>query len=95
MKTFMLFLVDMIIRSIIFAVPVAFVANWCGIEPTWKTVAFVAFCIIWSGCVDRPSSSEPAEPSPADKRKTPAEVLTRAQVAAEARKLTQRPLHQG
>jgi hypothetical protein len=89
-------IVDMIVRSIVFAVPVALLAQWCEVQFTWKTVAFVAFCIVWAGCVepsqDRSrSSSGPDDPSAARKRRTAADVLTRAQVAAEAQKLTPRP----
>ena len=89
-------IVDMIVRSIVFAVPVALVAQWCDVQPTWKTVAFVAFCIVWAGCVEptqdrNSSSSEPDDRSAAGKRRAAAEVLTRAEVAAEAQKLTPRP----
>jgi hypothetical protein len=95
MQAFMVNLVELMIRSVIFAVPVAFVAQWWEVEPTWKTVAFVAFCMVWSGCLERSSPSRPDEPSEAGSRKGPAEILTRAEVAFEARKLTPRPLRHG
>ena len=78
----------------LFAIPVAFVAHWCGVEATWKSAAFVAFCLVWSDCLDRHSSGQDA-PSPAPDRRPPAVVLTPAQVAAEAHKLTPRPSPRG
>jgi hypothetical protein len=97
MRSFMINLVDMALRSIAFGVPVAFVAHWCGVEPTWKTIALVAFCIIWADCVapkrDQASSpAKPEEPSDNGNRRAAAAILTPAQVAYQARKLTPHPL---
>jgi hypothetical protein len=86
--------VKLAIKSIIFGVPTAFVAQWCDVQPTWKSIAFMMFCIIWSDCVfaskeDRsgPSAGE-SDPSALKHQKAAAEILTPAQVAAEARKLS-------
>jgi hypothetical protein len=85
------------IRSVIFGVPTAFVAQWCDVQPTWKSIAFMMFCIIWSDCVfgskeDRsgPSAGE-NDPPTARHQKAAAVVLTPAEVAAEARKLSREP----
>ena len=85
------------IKSIIFGVPATFVAQWCDVQPTWKSIAFMMFCIIWSDCVfgskeDRsgPSAGE-SDLSAAGNPKAAAVVLTPAQVAAEARKLSREP----
>ena len=77
------------IRSIIFIVPTAFVAKWCDVPLTSKSALFMMFCIIWSDCVlgAREGSAKQGDPPAADKRKGTA-VLTPAEVAAEARKLT-------
>lgn len=95
--SFARFAVKLGIRSIIFGVPTAFVAQWCDVQPTWKSIAFMMFCIIWSDCVfgskeDRSSqSAEPADPSAIKNQKAAAVVLTPAEVAAEARKLSREP----
>jgi hypothetical protein len=92
--SFALFAVTTAIRLIIFSVPTAYVAQWCDVQPTWKSMAFVMFCIFWSGCVFDTKSSRSArqgDPSAAGNRKAAADVLTPAQVAAEARKLTRQP----
>lgn len=80
------------LKAAIFAVPVAFVGYLCGIEPTWKTVAFVMFCIVWNERVDGLSFARPDEPSPAGNQKPVPVILTPAEVAAEAQKLTPRRL---
>lgn len=91
--SFALFAVKLGIRSIIFGVPTAFVAQWCDVQPTWKSIAFMVFCIIWSDCVfdskeDRSGrSAKPGDPS-VNNQKAAAVVMTPAQVAAEARKLS-------
>jgi hypothetical protein len=81
-------LVDTAIRSIIFIVPTALVAYWCDVQPTWKLFAFVAFCSFWSSVV----FSAKEDSAKTDERPTviarTAEVMTPAQVAAEARKAT-------
>jgi hypothetical protein len=51
MGSFALASVEIGIRSIIFAIPVAFVAQWCGVPPSWKSFAFVMFCCFWNDCV--------------------------------------------
>jgi len=91
--SFARFAVKMGIRSIIFAVPTAYVAQWCDVPPTWKSMAFMVFCIIWSDCVfdTKGSGSSPSakqgDPS-VNRQKAAAVVLTPAEVAAEARKLS-------
>jgi hypothetical protein len=85
-------LANLALRAVIFAVPVAFAGYLCGVEPTWKTVAFVMFCIIWNERVDGLSFARPDEPSPASNQKPVLVPLTPAEVAAEAQKLTPRPL---
>jgi len=92
--SFALFAVKTGIRSIIFAVPAAFVAQWCDVPPTWKSMAFMMFCVIWSDCVfdtkeDRSSrSAKQGDPSAVKHQKAAAEVMTPAEVAAAARKLS-------
>jgi hypothetical protein len=75
---------------IIFAIPTSFVAQWCDVPPTWKSSAFLAFCLIWSGCVvgGKKDSATQGDPSAADKRKAAKDVMTPAQVAAAARQLS-------
>jgi hypothetical protein len=80
------------LKAAIFAVPVAVVGLLCGVEPTWKTVAFVMFCIMWNERVDRISFARADEPAPVNDQKSVHVVLTPAEVAAEAHKLTPRPL---
>ena len=89
--------VKLAIKSIVFGVPATFVAQWCDVQPTWKSIAFMMFCSIWSDCVfgskeDRsgPSAGE-SDLSAAGNPKAAAVVLTPAQVAAEARKLSREP----
>jgi len=93
MGSLVLFAAKLAVKSVIFGVPVAFVAQWCDMPPTWKSIAFMMFCIIWSDCVfdakgDRSSRSNEHDDRSGNRRKTVAEVLTPAQVAAEARKLS-------
>jgi hypothetical protein len=82
-------LVEMGIRSIIFAIPTAFVAQWCDVPLTGKAFAFLLFCSCWHRVVfgDKEDSARRRDPSAIDKRKAVAVVMTPAQVAAEARKL--------
>jgi hypothetical protein len=80
------------LKAAIFAVPVTIVGHLCGVEPTWQTVAFVMFCIIWNERVDRISFDKADEPAPVSDQKAVRVVLTPAEVAAEAQKLTPRPL---
>jgi hypothetical protein len=77
------------IRAVLFAIPVAYVAQWCGVPPTWKSAAFVAFCIFWSSAVsgERPTSGERDNPPAPEKPERTVVLLTPAEVAAEARKL--------
>jgi hypothetical protein len=81
--------VEIGVRSIIFAIPAAFAAQWCGVPPTWKSLAFVMFCCLWNDCVfgGKRDSTKQGDPSAAGNRKVAATVMTPAQVAAEARKL--------
>jgi hypothetical protein len=80
--------VEIGIRSIIFAVPVAFVAQWCGVPPTCKLMAFVMFCLFWHDCAfGGKDSAKQDDRSAVRRRKAAAIVMTPAQVAAEARKL--------
>jgi hypothetical protein len=81
--------VEMGIRSIIFTIPVALVAGWCDVPPTWKSMAFMAFCIFWDDRVfgGKKDSAKQGDPSVAKQRKAAADVMTPAQVAAAARKL--------
>ena len=93
MRLVLHFIVTTIIKLIVFGVPVSFVAQWCDVEPTWKATAFMAFCIFWADCVFDAregalgSSAKQDDPSAVKKRKAAADVMTPAQVAAEARKL--------
>ena len=85
-------LFETLIRLVIFAVPVGLVAQYCDVAPTWKTAAFVMFFSFWFDCVfgargDRSFASR-AEPDASRKRNASVPVLTPAQVAEEARKLT-------
>jgi hypothetical protein len=81
------------VKAAIFAVPVTFVGLLCGVEPTWQTVAFVMFCIIWNERVDRIAFAKADDPAaaPVTNQKAVRVVLTPAEVAAEAQKLTPRP----
>ena len=90
----LLFAVKTGIRLVIFAVPTSYVAQWCDVQPTWKSVAFMTFCIIWSGCVfdtkeDRSAKAD--DLASAGHPKPAAVVMTPAEVAAEARKLSRAP----
>jgi hypothetical protein len=88
--SFARFAVTTAIRLIIFSVPTAYVAQWCDVPSTWKSMAFMTFCIIWSACVfDRSSRSAKADdPSAASNQKAAAVVMTSAEVAAAARRLS-------
>jgi hypothetical protein len=83
-------LVETAIRLVIFTVPVALVATWCGVPPTWQSAAFMAFCIIWSGVVfaakveEANQNARPAAETP----KPTVGPLTPAEVAFETRKST-------
>jgi hypothetical protein len=81
------------LRLIIFLIPTALVARWCDVPLTWKSVAFVVFWSVWHGCVfgEREASARQDDRSAVDNRKASAEVMTPAQVAAEARKLAGEP----
>jgi hypothetical protein len=91
--SFARFAVTTAIRLVIFSVPTAYVAQWCDVQPTWKAVAFMTFCVIWSDCVFDKKSGRPAtqdDPS-LNRQKPAAAVMTPAEVAAEARKLSRQP----
>ena len=91
--SFAVFAVKLAIKSVIFGVPTAYVAQWCDVPPTWKSMAFMMFCIIWSDCVfdtkgsGSSQSAKQGDPS-VNRQKAAAVVLTPAEVAAEARKLS-------
>ena len=81
------------VKLLIFAVPTAYVAEWCDVPPTWKATAFVIFCIIWSDCVlnirqDR--SAKAGESIAANNHRTASAVMTPAEVAAAARELSRK-----
>jgi hypothetical protein len=83
--------VEIGIRSIIFAIPVALVARWCDVQPTWKSMAFLMFFCFWYDCAfGGKDSARQGNSSAAGNRKAAAIVMTPAQVAAEARKLGRR-----
>jgi hypothetical protein len=89
--SFLRFAVKTGIRLLVFAVPTSYVAQWCDVQPTWKSTAFMTFCIIWSGCVfdtkeDR--SAKANDPGSAGNQKAAAVVMTPAEVAAAARKMS-------
>jgi len=87
--SFARFIVGTGIRALLFALPVAWVAKWCGVPPTWQSAAFMAFCIFWSGVVfdgKRDEDGRDTPPAP-EKPKRTVVLLTPAEVAAEARKL--------
>ena len=90
----LLFAVKTGIRLVIFAVPVSYVAQWCDVQPTAKSMAFMTFCIIWWGCVfdskeDRSAKAD--DPASTGNRKTPAVAMTPSEVAAAARQLSREP----
>jgi hypothetical protein len=92
-KSFALCVAETGLRGVVFIIPTGFVAYWCDIQPTWKSMAFMAFCIFWSGfafdgAVD---SFRRDDASAAKTKKKTTDPLTPAQVAAEAQKLTPRP----
>lgn len=91
--SFARFVVNMAVRSVIFAVPVAYVAQWCDVSPTWRSTAFMMFCIVWSDCVfdTKSGRSSPSGNPVINNRKPPAAVMTPAEVAAAARKLSREP----
>lgn len=85
--------VETAIKAVIFALPVSWVATWCGVPPTWQSVAFMAFCIFWSGVVfaKRQEEANPDARGATETPKRTVPMLTRAEVATEARKLTHGP----
>ena len=84
---------EVVIRTIIFVVPVTFVAQWCDVQPTWKSAAFMVFFLFWYGIVSGPKkdSAGQDDPSSVKMRRAAANVMTPAEVAAEARKLGRQP----
>jgi hypothetical protein len=89
-RRFALHIVETGIRFIIFAIPTSLVAQWSDVPPTWKTSVFLMFCIFWWSVVfdGKKDSARPDNPSAADHRKAPKDVMTPAQVAAAARQLS-------
>jgi hypothetical protein len=95
MKRLAFNLVKIAVKAVIFAIPVAIFAAWAEIPATWTSVAFVLFCMLWSDAIDAAAdrhfpSSSPDDPATAAAPKTVTAVLTPAEVAREARKLTPR-----
>lgn len=88
MGSFALVGVETGIRSIIFVIPTAFVARWCDVPLTWKSAAFMLFCIFWSDCV---SGGKKDLATSAVNQKATADMMTPAEVAAEARSLGRGP----
>jgi hypothetical protein len=62
-----LFCLRWIARPIAFALPMPFVAAWCGLEPSWSLVAWTVFCVTWYGWVDG-IGKKGASPTAADHR---------------------------
>jgi hypothetical protein len=81
-------LIDLGVRGVIFIVPVTLVAYWFDVPPTWKLFAFVGFWSFWSSVVfgAKADSAKPDERPTVTARTV--EVMSPAQVAAEARKAT-------
>jgi hypothetical protein len=77
-------------RLIIFTFPVSLVAKWCDVPPSWKSAAFVAFCIVWSGVVfaAKDDSATQDDQPVVEKPKRTVALLTRAELVSEARKST-------
>ena len=88
----LLFAVKTGIRLVIFAVPTSYVAQWCDVPPTWKSMVFMMFCVIWSDCVfDTKGSGRSTgqdDSSAVNNQKKVAAIMTPAEVAAAARKLS-------
>jgi hypothetical protein len=85
--------VEIVIRTIICVVPIAFVAQWCGLPQTWKSAAFLAFYLFWYdfACSTKAYPASRDDPSAQNNRKTAARAMTPAEVAAAARKLGRQP----
>jgi hypothetical protein len=85
--------VEFVIRTIFFVVPTTFVAQWCDIQPTWKSTAFMVFCLFWYDIASgsKQDSTGQDDPSSVKMRRAAANVMTPAEVAAEARKLGRQP----
>jgi hypothetical protein len=67
-----------VMRPLIFGLPLLIVAAWCDLQPSWKLMAWTAFCIVWYGATDRIGAR------PNDDRqqpKPPVTLLTKAQIA--------------
>ena len=81
------------VRLVIFTFAVSAVAKWAEVPPTWKSAAFVAFCIFWSSVLfaaKDDSATQDDQPVAEKPRRTVA-LLTPAEIASEARKLTREP----
>jgi hypothetical protein len=89
LKTF----AEVVIRTIIFVVPTTYVAQWCDVPPTGKSAAFMVFFLLWYDIVSGPKrdAAEQDDPSSVKIRRAAANVMTPAEVAAEARKLGRQP----
>jgi hypothetical protein len=60
-----------IVRPIVFVVPLVVVAQWCGIQPTWKTAALTFFCIFWASAAHLfGSPADASKPAVAGRRPT-------------------------
>ena len=79
--------VETVITVVICALPVAWIATWFGVPPTWLSAAFAAFCIFWSGFVFAAKVEEAtrdARPA-ADIARRAVPPLTRSKRASQAR----------
>ena len=92
MKRLAFNLVKIAVKAVIFAIPVAIFAAWAEIPASWTSVAFVLFCMLWSDAIDAAADRHFPSSSPDDAATdaAPKAVLTPAEVAREARKLTPR-----
>ena len=95
MKRLAFNLAKIAVKAVIFAIPVSLLAAWAEIPATWTSVAFVLFCMLWSDAIDAATdrhfpTPKPEDAAAAEPPKAAPAVLTPAQVAFEARKLTPR-----
>jgi hypothetical protein len=63
-----------IVRPIAFVAPLALVAGWSGILPSWKISALLAFCMFWAdtvGLFGKPRPAVTAPATPAGRRRPP------------------------
>ena len=72
------------IKLVIFTFPVSLVAKWCDVPPSWKSAAFIMFCIVWSGVVfgSKDDSATQDDRPVAEKPQRTVALLTRAELAS-------------